>query len=158
MKKFLPLLLAVLAGAVMSNEPDEAFENLIDAFYEGDAYGVETGLSSNSINMLNMMLMMVRMQPDQAAVEISREFQIALTGAELVNWTVNDFIYAFINAPGITDEFPPREDIEVTGCEIQGDCSTVFLKVSDYPEAVEIAMVREGDDWKLSESLVQSEL
>ena len=158
MKKFIPLLLVVLAGAVISNEPGEALENLMDAFYEGDAFVVEAGLSSNSINMLSMMLMMVQMQPDQAAAEISVELEIALTGEELVNWTTNDFIYAFINAPAITDKLPLREEIEVSGCDIQGDCSTVFLSVCDYPEVVEIAMVLEGDDWKLSESIVQKEL
>ncbi len=158
MKKLLPLLLAVLAGTIMSDEPGEAFEDLMDAFYEGDACGVEAVLSSNSIGMLNMMMMMVKMKPDQAATEISLELEIAVTGEELVNWTTTDFIDAFINSPGIADKFPPREDIEVTGCDIRGDSSTVFLRVSDYPETVEIAMIREGDGWKLSESIVQKEL
>jgi hypothetical protein len=154
----LPLLLAVLAGVVMSNEPGEAFENLMDAFYEGDAEGVEAGLSSNSIDLINMILMMVKIQPAQAAVELSQEFQIALTGEELVNWTATDFIDALINAPRVTDGFPPKEDIEVSGYDIQGDTSTVFLIVSNYPEEIEIAMIYEGNDWKLDESMVQTEL
>lgn len=158
MKKFLPLLLAVLVGVVISNEPGEAFENLMDAFYEGDAEGVEASLSSNSIDMINMILIMVKIQPHQAATELSRKFQIALTGEELVNWTATDFIDALINAPVITQGFPPKEDIEVSGFDIQGDTSTVFLIVSNYPEEIEIAMIREGNDWKLGESMVQSEL
>jgi len=158
LKKLILLLLALLAGAVMSDEPTEAFENLVDAFYDGDACGVEAGLSSNSINMLNMMLMMIKMQPHQAAAELSQELQIALTGEELINWTSTDFIYTLINAPGITDELPSREDIEVSGCDMKGDSSTVFLKIPDYPQEIGIAMVREGDDWKLGESFLQSEL
>lgn len=158
MKKFLPLLLAVLAGVIISNEPGEAFENLMDAFYEGDAEGVEASLSSSSIDMINMILIMVKIQPDQAATELSQKLQIALTGEELVNWTATDFIDALINAPGITQGFPPKEDIEVSGFDIQGDTSTVFLIVSNYPEEIEIAMIREGNDWKLGESMVQSEL
>ena len=158
MKKFIPLLLVVLAGAAISNEPGEAFENLVDAFYEGDACAVEAGLSTNSINMINMMLMMVKMQPDQAAAEISQELQVALTGAELLNWTTTDFIYVIISAPGITDQLPEREDIEVSGCDIQGDSSTVFLTIPDFPDDIGIAMVREGDDWKLGESFLQAEL
>ena len=158
MKKFIPLLLIVLAGAAVSDEPGEAFENLVDAFYEGDACAVEAGLSSNSINMINMMLMMVKMQPDQAAAEISAELQIALTGDELLNWTTTDFIYVLISAPGITDQLPEREDIEFSSCDIQGDSSTVFLSISEYPEEIPIAMVLEGDDWKLGESFLQSEL
>jgi len=158
LKKFIPLLLVVLAGAAIANEPGEALENLIDAFYEGDALTVETGLSSKSINMLSMMLMMIKMQPDQAAAEISAELEIALTGDELLNWTTADFIYVLISAPGITDQLPMREDIEISGFDIQGDCSTVFLNIPDYPENVPIAMVLEGDDWKLGESFLQSEL
>jgi hypothetical protein len=158
LRKFLPLLLVVLAGVVISNEPGDAFENLMDAFYEGDACAFEAGLSSNSIDLINMMLLMIKLQPDQAAAELSAEFQIALTGEELVNWTSTDLINALINAPGITDGFPPREDIEVSGSDIQGDTSTVFLKVTDYPEEIEVAMIREGSDWKLGESMLQSEL
>ena len=51
-----------------------------------------------------------------------------------------------------------REDIEISSFDIQGDCSTVFLNIPDYPENVPIAMVLEGDDWKLGESFLQSEL
>jgi len=158
LKKLIPLLLVVLAGMVMSNEPGEAFENLVDSFYEGDASGVEAGLSNNSLDMINMMLMMIKMQPEQAAAELSQQFQIALTGEELVNWTSIDLIEALINAPGITQGFPPREDIEISGFEIWGDSSTVYLTVADYSEEIEIAMVREGNDWKLGERMVQSEL
>lgn len=158
LKIFLPLLLVILVSAVISNEPDEAFENLMVAFYEGDTAGVEAGLSSNAINLINMMLIMIQLQPAQAAVELSAEFQIALTGEELVNWTATDLIEALINAPRITEGFPPREEIKVSGFDIRGDISTVFLQVSDYPEEIEVAMVREGSDWKLGESMVQSEL
>lgn len=158
MKKVLPLLLAVFVGVAMSNEPGEAFENLVDAFYEGDACGVEAGLSSNSINLINMILMMVKMQPEQAAIEFSQKFQIALTGEELVNWTSIDFIDALINAPGITEDLPSREDIEICGFDIEGENSIVFLKVTDYPDEIEIAMVLEGNNWKLSGNLIQSEL
>ncbi len=108
--------------------------------------------------MLNMMLMMVKMQPDQAAAEISAELEIALTGDELLNWTTTDFIYVLITAPGMTDQLPLREDIEISSCDIQGDNSTVFLSIPDYPEEIPIAMVLEGDDWKLGESFLQSEL
>jgi len=158
LNKLLLLVLVAYAGVAMSNEPVEAFTSLIDAFYEGDAACVENGLSSDSINMINMMLMMIRIQPVQAAAELSDEFQVALTGPELANWTSTDFIYAFINAPGIIENLPSREDIEISGFDIQGDSSTVFLKVADYPDEFEIAMVREGNDWKLGESLLQSEL
>ncbi len=158
MNKLLLLVLATFTGVVMSNEPVDAFTSLIDAFYEGDAACVENGLSSDSIEMINMMLMMIRMQPAQAAAELSEEFQIALTGPELMNWTSTDFIYAFINAPGIIEDLPAREDIEISGFDIQGDSSTVFLKVADYPDEFEVAMVREGNDWKLGDNLLQSEL
>jgi len=158
LKKLIPVLLIIIGGHAIANEPAEAFENLVDAFYEGDACGVEAGLSSDSIEMLDMMLMMIKMQPTEAASQLSLQFQIALTGEELVNWTSTDLIDALINSPGVTQGFPPREDIEISRFEILGDSSTVFLRVADYSEEFEIAMVREGNDWKLGERLVQSEL
>jgi len=154
------LLLSVFAitGALLAESPEEAFVELIDAFYEGDAYIVESGLSSSSLEMIDMMLMMVKMQPDQAAAELSEGLQVPVTGAELVNWTATDFIDIFINSPGIKDELPPREDIAVTGSEVNGDTGVVYLTVMDYPEAIPIAMVLECDGWKLSDEVVGSEL
>jgi hypothetical protein len=158
LKHFLLLTLVALAAAAFSNEPDEAFTDLIDAFYDGDACGVEDGLSSNSINMIDMMLMMIKMQPDEAAAEISEELQIAVTGEDLVNWTSTDFIDVLINSPYVIDEIPPRGDIDVTGFDIRGDSGIVYLKVAEYTEVFEISMVREGNDWKLDEGLLNSEL
>jgi len=142
----------------MAESPDEAFEALINAFYDGDAIVVESHLSSGSLEMIDMMLVMVRMGPDQAAAELSEGLQIPLTGQELMNWTATDFIDAMINSPGIRDELPPREDIVVSGCDVQGGTGVVYLEVQDYSEAFPVSMVLEGDGWKLSQELIQSEL
>lgn len=158
MKIILPLVILALFGTLLAEEPDEAFEILIDAFYAGDADVVEEHLSAEAIQMLEMMLVMIKMQPDQAAADISEELQIAVTGEELMNWTATELIDAFINSPGIKDELPPREEIQVSGCQVDGDTGTVFLTVMDYPEGVEIAMIRENGGWKLGETLIGSEL
>lgn len=158
MKLLLSLALFSLFGMMAADSPDEAFDELIDAFYSGDAEVVESHLSSGALEMIDMMLMMIKIQPDQFASEISGELQIALTGQELMNWTATDFIYAFINSPGMRDGLPPRAAVRVSGCDTQGDSGTVYLTVMDYPEAMEIAMVRENGCWKLGEALIDSEL
>lgn len=157
LKILLSALMLVLTGLLMAEAPDEAFETLMDAFYEGDAYTVENHLSSTSLEMINMMLIMVKMQPDQAAAELSEGLQVPVSGEELVNWTATDFIDAMINSPAIRDDLPPREDIVVSGCDVQGDTGVVYLQVEDYPDAFPVAMVLEGDGWKLSQELIQSE-
>ena len=112
----------------------------------------------SSLEMIDMMLIMVKMQPDQAAAELSEGLQVPVTGEELVNWTATDLIDAFINSPGIRDGLPPREDITVSGSDVNGDTGVVYLAVMDYPEAIPIAMVLECDGWKLSDEVVGSEL
>lgn len=158
MKIIISALLLVLTGLPAAETPDEAFETLMDAFYEGDAMVVESCLSSGSLEMIDMMLVMVKIQPDLAAAELSEGLQIPLTGQELMNWTATDFIDAMINSPGIRDDLPPRGDIVVSGCDVQGDTGVVYLQVEDYPEAFPVAMVLEGNGWKLSQELIQSEL
>lgn len=158
MKILLSLALFSLFGMVAAEAPDEAFEDLIDAFYRGDAAEVEEHLSSGALEMIDMMLMMIKIQPDQSASEISRELQVALTGQELMNWTATDFIDVLINSPGMRDGLPPRTAVRVSGCDTEGDSGTVYLTVMDYPEAIEIAMVRENGGWKLGEELIDSEL
>ena len=158
MKPILPALLVLLSLNLFSDQPEEACMNLIDGFYRGDACVVENYLSTDAIQMIDTMLMIVRMQPDQAAAELSRELQIAVTGPELANWTSYDFINAFINSPGVTDNLPPRQFIQISECEVTGDTGLVHLKIENYPEVLTITMVREGDDWKLSDEMVGSEL
>ncbi len=158
MKTLLSLALLCFFGTMAADAPDESFEILMDAFYAGDASVVEAHLSAEALQMIEMMLVMVKMQPDQAAAEISQELQIALTGEELMNWTAIEFIDALINSPGIREEMPAREDIQVSGCDVDGDTGTVYLTVLDYPERFEIEMIRENDGWKLAENLISSEL
>ena len=158
MKYLLLALVLCVSAAVVAETPAEAFENLVDGFYAGDAQVVESYLSEGSIQMMEMMIMMIQMQPGQAAMELSEDLQMAVSADELLNWTTTDLIHALINSPMMTEGFPPRDQIIVSGCEVQGDSGIVYIKVDEYPEAIPIAMVMEGADWKLSEALVQSEL
>ena len=158
MKSILPALLVLLSLNLGADDPEEACMNLIDGFYRGDACVVENYLSTGAIEMIDAMLMIVRIQPDRSAAELSRELQIAVTGRELVNWTAYDFINAFINSPGVTDNLPPRQLIGISECEVRGDTGLVHLKIENHPEELTITMVREGDDWKLSDEIVGSEL
>lgn len=158
MKKLIVVILAVVAGAVLANDPGEAFEILVDAVFEGDAEGVHKCLSTESVAMIEMMLVMVKMQPGSAAAEMSRELGVDISEEELLGWTAIDLIDMLLSAPGFTDALPPREDIVVSGFELSGDTSIVFVMISEYPEPFEIAMIMDGENWKLDKSLIQSEL
>jgi len=60
-----------------------------------------------------------------------------------------------ILSPGFLDELPDRDEITISSCEINGDSSTVFLTVSGIAQPFGMAMILEGDSWKLAENLIQ---
>jgi len=148
----------LMAGVCYANTPENAFEELLDALYSGNAEGLYSSLSTESVAMLNMMLLMVKAQPEQAAAEISSELGIEITGEELAGWTAMDLVSTVLSAPGFTAQFPPRDDIAVLNCSVSGDSSTVFFTVADIPETFELLLVKQGDSWKLDQSVIQAEL
>ena len=91
-------------------------------------------------------------------MEFSEELGTEISAQDILNWTSTDFIDAVILSPGFLDELPPREEIAITHCEISGDSSTVFLDVAGISQPFGMAMILEGDTWKLSENLIQAPL
>lgn len=157
MKKII-LLVVLTAVPCFANSPEEAFDGLLDAVYSGDAQGLYESFSTESVAMLNMMLLMVKADPEAAATEISNELGIDITGEELAEWTAMDLVSIVISAPGFMAEFPPRDHITVTNCSVSEDSSVVFFTVGEIPETFELLLIKQGEDWKLDQSVIQAEL
>ena len=158
MKKLTFLILVVLAGTLLGNNPEQAFNNLVDTMYSGDAVGFRSCLSEESVAMIDMMLMMVRMNSEEAAVEISNELEIEITAEEISMWSSTDMINTVLSSPRFLAELPPREDIVVSGYEITGDSSIVSFNLAELPQPFEILLIKNGSDWKLDQSVIQAEM
>ena len=151
-------VIILLVPLALAETPEEAFEDLLDAVYEGDADAVAERLSSQTMAMLDMVVTMIKFQPAEVAVEFSEELGITLNAEDIMDWTTTDFVDTVILSPGFIEELPSRDEITISHFEIQGDSSTVFLTVSGISQPFGMAMIREGDTWKLSENLIQSPL
>jgi len=151
-------VIILLVPPALAETPEEAFEDLLDAVYEGDADAVAEHLSSQTMAMLDMVVAMIKFQPAEVAVEFSEELGLTLSAEDIMDWTTTDFVDAVILSPGFIEELPARDEIAISHFEIQGDSSTVFLTVSGISQPFGMAMIREGDTWKLSENLIQSPL
>ncbi len=158
LNKLLVIILIVAAGTVHAGSPEQAFNNLVDAMYAGDAEEFSDCLSTESVAMIDMMLMMVRLKPEEAAVEISGKLGMDITAEDIASWTSIDLISTVLSSPRFLSELPPREDIVVSGYQITGDSSVVSFNLADLPQPFEILMVRNGEDWKLDQSVIQAEL
>lgn len=152
------ILVVLAAGSGFANSPEDAFNGVLDALYSGDAQGLYSSLSTESVAMLNMMLLMVKAQPEEAAAEISDELGIEITGDELSEWTAMDLVSTVLSAPGFIDEFPPREEITVSNCSESGDSCVVYFTVGEVPETFQLLMVKQNGNWKLDQSVIQAEL
>lgn len=148
-------LILLVVPAALAESPEDAFEDLIEAVYSGDAGGVAERLSSDTMDMMDMVVAMIKLQPAEAAEEFSQELGREVTAEEIIGWTSLDFIDAVILSPGFLDELPDRDEITISSCEINGDSSTVFLTVSGIAQPFGMAMILEGDSWKLAENLIQ---
>jgi hypothetical protein len=151
-------VIALTVQVVLAETPEEAFENLLDAVYEGNADEIAEHLSSETMAMLDLVVAMIKLQPGEAASEFSQELGSELSAEDILGWTSTDFIDAVILSPGFIEELPSRDEITISHFEINGDSSTVFLTVSGISQPFGMAMTREGDTWKLSENLIQSPL
>lgn len=158
MKKLVFLFLAVLAGALFAGNPEQSFDNLVDAMYAGDAEGFKNCLSTESVAFIDLMLMVVKLKPEEAAVEISGELNMEVTAEDVSGWNSTDLIDTVLASPRFLAELPPREDIVVSGYEISGDSSVVSFNLAGLPQPFEILMVKSGDSWKLDQSVIQAEL
>lgn len=157
MYKFLFVALS-LAAMGYANTPDEAFNRLVNAMYSGNAEVVRTSLSTESIALVDMMLLLIKAQPEEAAAEISAELKVSITPEELRSWTSLELIEAVLASPMLQSELPPRDDIAFAGAEVFGDSCMVSFNVGDYPEPFNLLMVKNGEDWKVDQSVVDAEL
>ena len=153
------VLLVLLAfGHGAAEDPGEAFDSLVEAFYSGDAQGVYQRLSTESAGMVEMMLLMVKANPQAAAEEIASEFGMEIAPDEITSWTSIDMMDALMNAPGFLDGFPTRDEIMVTGSHIQGDSCTIHFTMPEVTGELDLLMVKQNGSWKLDQSVIQAEL
>ncbi len=153
---YLAFILAILAGSLLANNPEQAFNQILDTVYSGDADGFKECLSTESVALIDMMLVMVKMKPEEAAVEISNELGVDISEEELINWTSDDLLSTVLSAPGFISELPARQDIVVSGIETDGDSSMVSFGITDYPGPFQLLLVKNGNDWKLDQGVIQS--
>ncbi len=156
MKKVLILSLLVISGTLFANNPDQALNNLIDAVYSGDSETIINSLTDESIAMIDMVIMMIKAQPEETALEFSEETGQEVTAEDILSWTAADFIDLFILSPEFINELPPRGNIDVAGYEIEGDYATVTVSLEGEEETLDILMIKAGNTWKIDNSLLES--
>ncbi len=101
MKRTLALILALTAGtSAADSPPDMVFEDLLGAIYSGDSRGVHDLLSTDSVALLNMLLLMAKARSDSAAEEFSTGFGVSVTAEELQSWNTIDLLDCLLMAPG----------------------------------------------------------
>jgi hypothetical protein len=150
-------VLFATVGVILAGNPEQDFNRLVEAVYSADTEGFQNCISTESNSLIEMMLTMIKLQPEDAVTEISDELGVEITAEELSEWTSGDFIETVLASPGFAAELPPRQNITVAGFEINGDSSTVSFNITDIPQHFELLMVKEGEIWKLDKSMIQAE-
>lgn len=159
MKRTLALILALTAGtSAADSPPDMVFEDLLGAIYSGDSRGVHDLLSTDSVALLNMLLLMAKARSDSAAEEFSTGFGVSVTAEELQSWNTIDLLDCLLMAPGFLGWIPPRQDISIAGFDVRGDSCSIYLDILQMPGEYQVLMIREGGGWKVDKSAILAEL
>ncbi|OPX32320.1 MAG: hypothetical protein B1H09_00595 [Gemmatimonadaceae bacterium 4484_173] len=151
------LVLLAAAGVVFAGNPEQDFDTLLDAVYSADAESFQNCISTESNGLIGMMLMMIKLQPEDAVAQISSELGVEITTEQLSAWNSTDFIETILTSPAFAAELPPRQNVVVSGFETQGDSTKVFFNVTDLPQPFELLLVKEDGTWKLDQSVIQAE-
>lgn len=158
MRRTVALILAMAAGTAAADSPDVVFEDLLGAIYSGDSQGVHDLLSTDSVALLNMLLLMAKARSDSAAEEFSTGFGVSVTPDELESWSTIDLLDRLLSAPGFLGWVPPREDISLAGFDVKGDSCSIYLDILQMPGEYQVLMIREGGGWKVDKSAILAEL
>lgn len=157
MRITIAFFLVVISGSTFAMDPDQAFDSLIDAMYQKDAEVLMSYLSTESLGLIDMVLEALKIESAEILAEISEEIDIDITVKEVDGWASVDLIEALITSPEFIAELPPRENLLSSGFEIQGDSSLVLVDHDTFAPR-RMLMVKEGDNWKLDQSVIGSYL
>lgn len=149
----LPALL-FLAAICLSGTPEEGFEAFLDAVYDADAEAFLSCLSQGNRDQLDMLVIMIKLSPEDAAAQISNELGEEITPEELRQWTSLDLVETILSSEQLQSELPDRSRLWVDSCETSGDSSTVYLGIAEVEDRFPVLMVLEGVDWKLAENFL----
>lgn len=146
--------LLMIAPLCLGGSPEEGVEDLLDAVYRADARAFMSCISQSNQDQLDMLVMMIRLSPEEAAEQLSSQLGEELTPEEIKHWTSLDLVELILNSQRLRSNLPPRSDVLLTGCETSGDSATVFLGVTGVEEEFPLLMVLEDEAWKLGESFL----
>ncbi|MBD3368981.1 hypothetical protein GF402_01305 [Candidatus Fermentibacteria bacterium] len=148
------LALLVLPVLGLAASPEEGFETFLDAVYDGDTEAFLSCLSQGNRDQLDMLVMMIRLSPQEAAEQLSSQLGQELPPEEIEQWTSLDLVELILNSQQLRGNLPARSDVLVVRCETSGDSATVYLSVSEAEEEFPLLMVLEEEVWKLGESFL----
>ncbi|MCK5841293.1 MAG: hypothetical protein KAH31_03930 [Candidatus Sabulitectum sp.] len=155
MRIAIAIFLVVIFGSACAMEPDQAFDNLIDAMYQKDAEVLMSYLSTESLGLIDFLLVTLKEEPAENIAEYAEDLDLKLTVEEIGDWASVDFVEEFITAQVFINELPPREDLLSSGFEVHGDSSIVFVNYDSLAPR-RILMVKEEGNWKLDQRVIGS--
>ncbi len=153
----LRLLLFLVLPGLLRADPVSAMECFIDAVYRNDAEAVFGMLSEESRASITMTLAMAKLQPVNAAEQLSRRTGRPVNGQELSCWTETDFVEVILEAPALSAMLPARDTIICSVSDMKGDTAVVSCRValpSGGSEEARFALVMQRGEWRVGETFL----
>ena len=147
------ILFLLILTAFMTASPEGDMSIVIDALYRADGETVYRGLSTENQESLAMVIAMVRLAPDQVALQLRQELNIQISSSEVAALSEQELISLIIDSPFFRDEIPYSRDM--IACEshtMLGDTALVYISIVNEDSVYRYPMMLQEGTWRIATS------
>lgn len=148
--KFIFALLLVISTVSLAS-PESDMNSMLDALYRADGEIIYRGLSIENQESLSLVMVMVRLAPDQVVEQFRQELDVCISSSEVVNLTAESLISVVVNSPFFREELPySREMIDCTGHFMRGDTAIVYVAIVNEDSVYSHPMILQEGSWRVA--------
>ncbi|MCK5785752.1 MAG: hypothetical protein KAH54_04230 [Candidatus Sabulitectum sp.] len=141
------LILTVIATA----SPEGDMNMILDALYRADGETVYKGLTTENQESLAMVIAMVRLAPDQVALQLRQELNIQISSSEVYALSEQELISLIIDSPFFRNEIPySRDMIACDSHTMLGDTALVYISIVNEDSVYRYPMMLQEGTWRIA--------
>lgn len=147
------VLFLLTLTVIVAASPEGDMNTVIDALYRADGETVYKGLTIENQEALAMIIAMVKLAPDQVALQLRRELDVQISSSEVFSLSEQELITVIIDSPFFRNEIPySRDMIDCDNHIMLGDTALVYISIVNEDSVYRYHMMFQEGTWRIAES------
>ncbi|MCD4708001.1 MAG: hypothetical protein K8S62_09710 [Candidatus Sabulitectum sp.] len=147
------ILFLLVLTAIVTASPEGDMSTVIDALYRADGETVYKGLTIENQEALAMVIAMVRLAPDQIALQLRQLLDVQISPSEVTSLSEQELITVIIDSPFFRNEIPNSRDmIACDSHTMLGDTALVYISIVNEDSVYRYHMMFQEGTWRIAES------